>query len=142
MTIHNPAGPPRIIAPGGPVSRAVAAGRGESPDASRRGFLRSLTSLPLIGGAVALIGAPSAVAAPITTDLLDAYSEWLFMERRLLCLERWPGVRDAEQFVPCNTGAGDFHLRPGTDWRTLPQPSTRAALVMSAVGCDWTEGGL
>jgi hypothetical protein len=111
--------------------------------ASRRGFLSGLVSLPLIGGGVKLIGNPSAVAAPITDAALDAYSEWLFMERRLLCMERYPNWKDAECFVPCNTGASSFHLPDSpVRWQDLPQPSTRAALVLSAVGCDWRRGGL
>lgn len=36
---------------------------------SRRGFLRGLVSLPLIGGGVTLIGAPTAAATPVTPDL-------------------------------------------------------------------------
>ncbi|KQP53653.1 hypothetical protein ASF39_19920 [Methylobacterium sp. Leaf108] len=56
--------------------------------ASRRGFPRGLTTLPLIGGSVALIVAPSAVAAPITDDLLDSYDAWLEYERRWLQWER------------------------------------------------------
>jgi hypothetical protein len=109
--------------------------------ASRRGFLRGLTTLPLIGGGVTLIGAPSAVAAPVTSELLNAYSEWLFMERRLLCQEQHPGFPDAERIVPANTGARDFHIDGPGHWKDPSrQPSTRAALVLSAVGCPWTGG--
>lgn len=111
--------------------------------ASRRGFLRGLTTLPLIGGGVSLIGAPSAVAAPVTSELLNAYNEWLFMERRLLCVEQHPGSRgpDIERYVPANTGAGNFHFPSGADWKDPSrQPSTRAALVLSAVGCPWWGG--
>ncbi len=60
--------------------------------ANRRSFLRGLTTLPLIGGGIALIGAPSAVAQPVSTGLLMAYDEWLFMERRMLCLEQCPAT--------------------------------------------------
>lgn len=108
-----------------------------SSPSSRRGYLRGLTTLPLIGGSVTLIGNPTAAAEAVTEALLDAYDEWLFMERRLLCLEAGPGRR-SEAHVPCNTGVGRFHfLTNGLDWRSLPQPSTRAAVVLSAVGCDW-----
>ncbi|MDO9426044.1 MAG: hypothetical protein Q7T93_04365 [Methylobacterium sp.] len=111
--------------------------------ASRRGFLSGLATLPLIGGSVALIGTPSAAAVPVTDGRLDAYSEWLFMERRLLCLEQHPGFDQADRFVPANTGAKDFHFPDfPTRWQDLPQPSTRAALVLSAVGCGWREGRL
>lgn len=106
----------------------------------RRGFLRGLVSLPLIGGGVTLIGAPSAVAEPVTSELLNAYSEWLHTERRLLCREQYPtlGV-DAERFVPCNTGAGRYHFGDAAGRWDDPsrQPSSRAALVLSAVGCPW-----
>lgn len=106
--------------------------------AARRGFLRSLAALPLVGGAVSILGNPTAAAEPITPAVLDAYSEWLFMERRLLCREMYPGHRGSDAFVPANTGARDYHIPPyPADWRDLPGPSTRAALVLSAVGCDW-----
>jgi hypothetical protein len=51
---------------------------------ARRGFLRSLVSLPMFGGGVALIGAPHAVAEPTTTGLMDAYRRFLTMELNLL----------------------------------------------------------
>jgi hypothetical protein len=112
-----------------------------SAPASRRGFLRGLTTLPLIGGGVALIGSPSGVAAAPSRQVLAAYNEWLFYERRLLCIEAFGGL-SAEAFVPANSGPTDFHFPIGQDWKAVPQPSTRAALVLSAVGYDWTEGGL
>ena len=55
---------------------------------NRRTFLRGLTTLPLIGGSVALLGSPTRAAEPVTEELLDSYSEWLYYERRLLCEER------------------------------------------------------
>ena len=48
--------------------------------ASRRGFLRGLTTLPLIGGSVALIGKPSAVAVPVSDELRTRYLGWLARE--------------------------------------------------------------
>ncbi len=107
--------------------------------AGRRAFLRGLTMLPLIGGGVSLIGTPTAAAEPVTDALLDAYSHWLFYERRLLCLERWPNERRAERVLTPDAGAGDFHFPSDTDWQGLPQPSARAALVLSAVGCGWAK---
>lgn len=88
-----------------------------------------------------LIGNPTAAAEPVTSELLNAYSEWLFMERRLLCREQSGGWRDAENFVPCNTGAGLFHIDGPGNWQDPSRkPSTRAALVLSAVGCPWWGG--
>jgi hypothetical protein len=84
---------------------------------------------------------PAAAAEPVTEALLDAYSEWLFYDRRLLCLERWPGVRHPDGFIPANTGASGYHFPLGPErWQDRPQPSTRAAVVLSAVGCGWQEG--
>ncbi|MCJ2051241.1 hypothetical protein [Methylobacterium sp. J-070] len=104
---------------------------------SRRGFLRGLTTLPLIGGGVSLIGQPTAVAEPVSDQLLYTYMEWLSTERRVLCHEVWPGEPNADRYVPQGTGATGFHFPDGVDWKALPGPSTRAALVLSAVGCDW-----
>lgn len=42
----------------------------ETYASSRRGSLRGLTSLPLIGGGVSLIGRPTAVAEPLTRAAL------------------------------------------------------------------------
>ncbi len=39
----------------------------------RRGFLRGLVTLPLIGGGVTLIGNPTAAAEPVTKELLVNY---------------------------------------------------------------------
>jgi hypothetical protein len=111
-----------------------------SGQSSRRGFLRGLTTLPLIGGGVTLIGSPTAAAEPVTDELIDAYNQWLFYERRLLCIEQY-GSAEWEHMVPQSTGASHFHFPPfPTSWRDLPQPSTRAAVVLSAAGCDWRRG--
>ena len=103
----------------------------------RRGFLKGLASLPLIGGGVALIGRPTASAVPATQEILSAYDEWLFMERRFLCIEMYGAeyARRMERVVSCSTLAGDFHFlsEPGA-WRRVPMPSTRAAVILSAAG--------
>ena len=105
---------------------------------NRRGFLRGLTTLPLIGGSVALIGSPTRVAAePSTQDLLY-YAQWLRMEHRLLARELEPAL--GYDFDRCRlhpTGTNEFHFPLGQDWRTVPPPSTRAALVMSAIDFSW-----
>ncbi|WP_420604454.1 hypothetical protein [Methylobacterium sp.] len=114
---------------------------------SRRGFLSGLATLPLIGGSVALIGAPSASAEPLTKALVDSYDAWLEYERRFLqwelcgnreTVERLPlpyrsGLVGWETFdmIPHGNRGANFH---GPD--TAPA-SSRAALVLSAVGCDW-----
>lgn len=132
--------------------------------ASRRGFLRGLTTLPLIGGGVALIGAPSAVAEPCTDRLFDAYLGFIVHEHREVLAQqtyRRAIVRAAElhqerglvmpagypeacaqdtremphlQWVPKGSEAQDALCRASC-------PTTRAALVLSAVGYDWREGG-
>ena len=123
--------------------------------ASRRGFLRGLTTLPLIGGGVTLIGNPSAAAEPITPALLDSYDAWLFYERANLQRERW-GVQawGDVRFAPGGGEWAPFIGSDGEPFDTIPavnggrrfhssnadEPSTRAALVLSAVGCDWREG--
>lgn len=93
----------------------------------RRGFLRGLAALPLIGGGVTLIGSPSGAAEPVTPELIASYQAWLMMEERYLAAET--GRRG---FDP-NSPGGAYHWHafgetPG------PLPSSRAAVVL---GCDW-----
>lgn len=137
--------------PNGPVPAAA-----PGLPSSRRGFLRGLTTLPLIGGGVTLIGAPTAVAEPVTADLLDSYDAWLDAERRFLKWERYrkpmdgqhsPGPRcvwydpasgNLFDYVPAANAGHQWHStdKPGVQ----PQPSSRAALVLATVGCDWRAG--
>jgi len=117
---------------------------------NRRSFLRQLVGLPLIGGGVTLIGQPTAVAEPVTLDLLEAYKCWLSeelsylaweMASRLDCEQRYHAEDAVERSrlirsVKFNVGeAGHWHDS------TTPNASTRAALVLSTVNCDW-KGGL
>lgn len=102
----------------------------------RRGFLRGLASLPLIGGGVALIGNPTAAAEPVTAALLDSYDAWLHFERRYLAWERFGSTTSGRAVLLDNSG-GRFHGSP--DLTRYPQPCSRAAIVLSAVGCDWRQ---
>ena len=117
----------------------------------RRGFLAGLTRLPLLGGSVALIGQPRAVAEPATPDMLEAYKTWLEYERRWLSWEmaadplwqrRYGGSGAAEDRVKLSDridGCLAFIGESNTYHRDHAAPSTRAALVMSTVGCDWHD---
>jgi hypothetical protein len=73
-------------------------------DLARRGFLRGLTTLPLIGGGVTLIANPTRAAEPINDQLLDTYEKCLFFERHTLYRERFPDGSAAA-------------LRPDDRWR-------------------------
>ena len=113
----------------------------------RRGFLRGLVSLPLIGGGLTLIGAPSAVAEPITTAMLRQYVGFLgreFGEAHDELLRRDPSLMEPKSVLSAVRGfVGDKHLfhtfaDPTTDAIVdATPPSTRAALVLSTVGCNW-----
>ena len=103
----------------------------------RRSFLRGLAALPLVGGAVTLIGQPTAAAVPATPRLLEAYRNWLHMERRMLAWELSEGDHHAfdvlmHQFRPNDAGAL-FH-------DDASPPSTRAAVILSAAGVPLTGG--
>lgn len=134
----------RRPASGGPVTRAIKTIREGQP---RRGFLRGLLSLPLISGGITLIGAPSAVADPVTRETLFAYSEWLRVERNRVHDELFPNeeprLRQYSAFPQTLATDNPFHVPPRPDLHAGALPaSTRAALVLSTVGCDWLEGGL
>ncbi|MFH1557449.1 MAG: hypothetical protein ABII76_21785 [Pseudomonadota bacterium] len=75
---------------------------------------------------------------PATRAELEAYNEWLHMERRLLAAELYPELGyDAERFVPCGTGANELHLPHGVNWKEMPSPSARAIPVLTAVGANF-----
>ncbi|WP_267355607.1 MULTISPECIES: hypothetical protein [unclassified Methylobacterium] len=122
---------------------------------TRRAILRALTTLPLVGGGISLIGMPTAAAEPVTRELLDSYDAWLFSERQFLKWERYRRTRAGEQppgpvcawynpatdrisdIVPADNAGHRWHYTD--DRRLMPQPSSRAAIVLSAVGCDWRQ---
>lgn len=114
----------------------------------RRAFLRSLAALPLIGGGVTLIGQPTAVAEPVTTDTLYAYTAFLAWEHAAaywaletarhgslpLHVERIIDPHDRASaapmfWLPAHRGVAELLSVAG--------PASRAALVMSAAGLDW-----
>ncbi len=117
--------------------------------ADRRSFLRGLATLPLIGGSVAILGKPTAAAVPVTQDMLWGYKSWLHFEHKMLCHEMAGyDTKAAEvirgRFMFDNPG-GEFHFQESprghqrlAGWEAAPQPSTRAAVVLSAVGCPLT----
>lgn len=134
----------------GPVTMALRAMQTD-PDPPRRGFLRGLLSLPLIGGSVALIGAPSAVAEPCTLPMLQTYSDWLAREFGETLIELAPLTHPQRDELPGFMTYATQHARNWCEGNALltrgsrvsfevpPRmlPSTRAALVLSTVGCDW-----
>lgn len=107
---------------------------------SRRGFLGYAAAAPLFGCAAV----PQAFATgPAPMKLLEGYSEWLFYERRLLAMEMYPDYPKAEWSVPMTGVGAGLHFRnryPEQLWSDLPQPSTRAALVMRTVGALDAQG--
>ena len=120
----------------------------------RRAFLRQLATLPLIGGAVTLIGTPTAAAVAPTPEIIETYKTWLDMEMRWLAWEvaadplfreryrmrddgsesRREIANNFKSLLCLRNAAANYHQ--GQDDR----PSSRAAIVLSAVGCGWKEG--
>lgn len=105
---------------------------------NRRGILRGLLTLPLIGGGVTLIGAPTASAEPLSLDLLNSYHAWLHYEHRLLSAEacRRFGGQVWHHAVDSDNAGGRFH-RPEYNTQGIEHATKRAALVLSSIGCDW-----
>ncbi len=112
----------------------------------RRAFLRGLASLPLIGGAVTLIGQPTAAAVPVTTAIIDRYAAWLAAEHAEALVEReefhHPGLEPARfrrEWVrqPMFWFPDDSVAQSAV---RATRPSTRAAVILSAAGVPLTGG--
>ncbi|MRI57426.1 hypothetical protein D8770_26340 [Methylobacterium sp. DB1607] len=106
-----------------------------SAPASRRGFLRGLTTLPLIGGGVALIGNPTAAAVPVTGGTIATYLAWLHFEQRYVSY-----ALGARGLVPMLNPGADFHDRDGAHSTVLAarRAIERAPIILAAVGCPLT----
>lgn len=75
------------------------------------------------------------MTASFENDARFAYLEWLAMEARLLRMELFGDTYWVDgELTPHGTFAGRFHLPLGKDWREQPKPSSRATLVLVAVG--------
>ncbi|MCJ2048615.1 hypothetical protein [Methylobacterium sp. J-070] len=107
-----------------------------SGPANRRGFLRGLTTLPLIGGSVALIGTPVRAAQPVTPGMLATYSAWLHFEQR--AIQCAVGMENGT-FIPCLNPGSHFHFDHFSKDRFALDAQLRAPVVLSAVGCPLTS---
>ncbi|GJE00013.1 hypothetical protein [Methylobacterium isbiliense] len=101
----------------------------------RRGFLRGLVTLPLVGGGITLIGAPTGVAEPASDWLLQNYSTWIERERRRVAEVLGAGGAVQILYGPASDWFDQELATPPEEIRT--RVATRAAVVLSAVGCDW-----
>ena len=105
---------------------------------TRRSILRGAFQLSVLGASVPLITRRvfAREETLITPQILSAYSCWLYYKRRLLMDEMFPGKgREVMEFIPLTAGADHFHFPSGGPADGL-QPSTKAALVLSAMGVD------
>ncbi len=125
-------------------------------DGGRRGFLRRLAALPLIGGGVTLIGAPTAAAAPVTTALMRRYVDWLSRELMTATAELDQLLREPWRHF-CPEAQESFNFRdystfidrvavpyvcaegPATQAVAAAPPSTRAAVVLASAGVPLPE---
>ena len=106
---------------------------------ARRSFLSGLASLPLIGGSIALIGNPTKAAVPASDTLMESYVAFLAHEHRAALIEY--GLRQATcdfERKNCRLGRVPMFWLPddvcARGLCTHVKPSTRAAVVLSAVG--------
>ena len=109
----------------------------------RRSFLCGLASLPLIGGGISLIGNPTKAAVPVSDDLLKRYVAFLAHEHRAALFE-FETVRDSPSRNRRASDVPMLWLPDDARAQSLCEhiaPSTRAAVVLSAVGLPiWREG--
>lgn len=97
---------------------------------TRRGFFGHAAGAY---AATAIVGGIAVARSDLhNIRLMQSYNEWLHMERRLLMMEAFPDEDD--RLVHAGTAAATFHLPERGTWRSLPQPSTRASLILGSLG--------
>lgn len=109
---------------------------------TRRRFLGNAALVAATGGTALAHRSTAEADLPISWGILNAYAEWLHLERRTLAMQMYPGVPEMQDMIPCGSGvcamygplwsrmnAGDNSLVWGT-------PLSRAPLILSAAGVD------
>lgn len=112
----------------------------------RRGFLRALAAVPLLGGGLKLFGEPTAAAVPVSADLLRRYLIFLGKEQQAARVEleliRSPWFFEREGYSLTDSRT----WRAGAWWTEIPadhdvdrlvtraRASARAAVVLGAAG--------
>ncbi|MCW6511534.1 hypothetical protein [Lichenifustis flavocetrariae] len=105
----------------------------------RRGFLRALAALPLVGGGVKLIGEPTAAAVPVTEGLMLKYATFLAHEHREAMFQymRMTAASDRDRdrttrrLVPMEWYPEDDQIH---GLLQTVEPAKRAAIILSAAG--------
>jgi hypothetical protein len=122
---------------------------GAEPRPARRGFLRTLITAPAAALAThRLLIAPPAAAAAATPAFMDRYVAWLAREHAEALVER-------EEIHHAGRREGPHLVAFRREWvQNMPvfwyptdldayaavraaKPSTRAAAVLTAAGCEW-----
>ena len=106
----------------------------ENPATTRRAALLGAAALPALAVPALAQPGPAAALAPPSRETLEAYSTWLFYERRRLMVEMHgrEGAHRFAGFVRCDNPAFYWHFPSfGGDGAS---PSTRAAPVLALAG--------
>lgn len=111
----------------------------------------TLTRRRFLHGA-ALATAASAGALPLSANaegdlspplnVLNAYAEWLYLERRTLAMQMYPGQPEIWNCVPCSAGISESYseiweaISSGSGLIARSTPVSRAPHILSAAGVD------
>jgi len=123
-----------------PVTTDAAVANG-SPEYTRR---RLIQNAALVAVAGASLTAPSTAhaSAPPSEEILNAYSEWLYLERRALMMLMYPEHPEVHNVVPQGKAVSSSYsdmwrrLKAGGNMPAGGTPISRAPLILSAAGID------
>lgn len=107
---------------------------------SRRSTLKALAALPCITAPAIFAATEAPADVPITNEMLENYATFLWIERHNLLVERYglDGYRDRQKLLYTDNAAADF-FNGQHPWKAEQPASSRAALVLNAVGIDWRQ---
>ncbi|MEF2554087.1 twin-arginine translocation signal domain-containing protein [Aurantimonas sp. A2-1-M11] len=109
---------------------------------TRRRFLGNAALVAATSGTALALPSTAEADLPISWGILNAYAEWLHLERRTLAMQMYPGLPEMQDMVPCGSGVCSMYsplwsrLNAGDNSLLWGTPLARAPLILSTAGVN------
>jgi len=120
----------------------VAAAAEGLPEFTRRRFLGNAALVAATGGTALTVPSTAEADLPVSWGILNAYAEWLHLERCTLAMQMYPGQPEMRNVIPDGSGVCASYsalwsrLKAGDNSPVFNTPRSRAPLILSMAGVD------